>query len=291
VIIVRIMGGLGNQMFQYAAAKALATRLKTVLKLDITSFETDTLRSFELDLFDEHYVIATEKEIECFMPKKRSLWQCVLFWSLRKEHVRSGVYCKQRSPRFDQTVYVRTGDTYLDGYWQSERYFLDAEASIRKSFSFGRALSPGNVKIQQQILSCESVSIHVRRGDYVTNTLTNSIHGTCSLAYYEKAVEEIAARVPNLHLFVFSDDVVWTKENLNFAYPITFIERNEESADWEEMYLMSQCCHNIIANSSFSWWGAWLNSRPDRMVIAPEKWFNDQNRDTSDLIPETWIRL
>jgi hypothetical protein len=131
----------------------------------------------------------------------------------------------------------------------------------------------------------------VRRGDYVTSPKTNSVHGTCSLEYYYDSFNLIEKQHKNSHYFIFSDDIEWCKQNLEFIKNKTFIELSANERDHEEMYLMSQCKHNIIANSSFSWWGAWLNQNPDKMVIAPKKWFHDQQINTNDLIPDTWIRI
>jgi len=143
----------------------------------------------------------------------------------------------------------------------------------------------------QQILAKESISLHIRRGDYVSNVYTNSVHGTCSLDYYQQAVTLLESKLNNPHFFIFSDDLAWAKEHLSFIENVTFVELDVNIPDHDEMFLMSQCLHHIIANSSFSWWGAWLNKNLDKIVIAPKRWFIDETYNTSDLIPDAWIRL
>ena len=143
----------------------------------------------------------------------------------------------------------------------------------------------------EQISSSTPVSIHIRRGDYVNDSHTNSVHGTCGLDYYQNAMKLISGRVDKPTFFCFSDDIEWAKNKLHAQYPIIYVDHNGLDNASEDMRLMSQCKHNIIANSSFSWWGAWLNSNPDKIVIAPTKWFQKEDYDTRDLIPAGWIRL
>ena len=159
-----------------------------------------------------------------------------------------------------------------------------------QQFTLKNEIHPKTQQYKQEIIATESVSLHVRHGDYVTNADTNSFHGVCSLDYYKNAVSKIKQEMP-LPFFIFSDDIIWAKENLDFIGNMTFIEYNGATPDHEEMYLMSLCQHNIIANSSFSWWGAWLNQNPNKIIIAPQNWFNDVSLDTKDLIPNEWIRL
>ena len=182
-------------------------------------------------------------------------------------------------------------NTYMEGFWQSEKYFKDIESTIKSDFTFNENLNAENTKWKDKINAVNSVSIHVRRGDYVSNKNTNTHHGTSDLAYYKRAVDKLAETETGLELFVFSDDLDWCKTNFNFKFPINFVDTNVLINYHLDMHLMSCCQHNIIANSSFSWWGAWLNTNPTKKVIAPQKWFNDNSIDTSDLIPETWMKL
>ena len=148
-----------------------------------------------------------------------------------------------------------------------------------------------NQKIDEEVRGTNSIALHVRRGDYVSNPITNRIHGTCSIAYYNEAVETIARKISGPHFFVFTDDFVWAKENLKFDFPITYATGNGPENSYEDLRLMSLCKHNIVANSSFSWWGAWLNQNPAKIIIAPTHWFDRYAADTRDLLPESWVKL
>jgi Glycosyl transferase family 11 len=178
----------------------------------------------------------------------------------------------------------------LDGYWQSEKYFIDCSKLIRKDFTFKNELDSYNLKLKSKIDKTNSVSIHIRRGDYVNNLNTNATHGLCSIDYYIKAVNYITERIESPYFFVFSDDIEWAKKNIMLNFPCQFISHNIGSKSYLDMQLMSLCKHNVIANSSFSWWGAWLNSNDNKIVIAPRKWFA-VNTDICDLIPSNWISL
>ncbi len=180
---------------------------------------------------------------------------------------------------------------YLQGYWQSEKYFKDIEKIIRDDFTFSEEPDYQNKQMADTIKCCEAVSLHVRRGDYVSNPVTTEYHGICSEDYYRRAVREVERYCKNPQFFVFSDDPSWAKENLETGYPTTIIDFNGSEKDYEDLRLMSLCQHHIIANSSFSWWGAWLSWNPQKIVIAPKKWFNRPEINTQDLIPESWIRI
>jgi len=198
---------------------------------------------------------------------------------------------KESHFNFDDKVYNKTENIYFEGYWQSEKYFLNYREDLLEEFTLKKELHPKSKEYENKIREVQSVSLHIRRGDYVTNTHTNSVHGTCSLQYYRDAVKEIEIKVEDPHFFIFSDDLAWVKENLDFIDNVAFVELDKEIPDHEEMVLMSLCKHNIIANSSFSWWSAWLNQNDKKIVIAPKKWFNDQTINTEDLIPNTWIKI
>jgi hypothetical protein len=163
-------------------------------------------------------------------------------------------------------------------------------STIRTDFAFRQPLTGLNVEIAQEIAVVNSVSLHIRRGDYASNPKTLSTHGTCSLAYYKEAIRKIIERVESPHLFVFSDDIDWARDNLNIDLPIRYVDHNRDSESFNDMRLMSLCRHHIIANSSFSWWGAWLNPHEDKIVVAPNNWFANSNN-TKDLLPTGWFAL
>ena len=289
MIIVNIIGGLGNQLFQYAFGYAISQKKDEVLKLDINDFEIYSLRDFELELYNINITLASKKEAKKLKYKDENIFDKVLRKIIRKDALLSNQYYREHQFDFAKNIFY--GDSYFEGYWQSEKYFKEYREELLKQFTLREEIHFQSQQYREKIKSTESVSLHIRRGDYITNTHTNSVHGTCSLDYYKKAVFKIEETVESAHFFIFSDDLDWAKENLDFINNITFIELSKDIPDHEEMYLMSLCKYNIIANSSFSWWGAWLNQNPNKVVIAPSQWFNDTSRDTSDLVPEDWIRL
>lgn len=297
MIIVKIMGGLGNQMFQYAAAKSLAKYHNTDLKLDI-SFYNDhrpniTPREFKLFNFNVETSIATEEEISSFM--SNSLEKYLKYFYLKLLHKRdfyfSSIFKEDDFTRFNPKFFATPHNVYLNGYWGSEKYFEDISPVIREDFSLHIVLSLRSRMAGERIRESSAVSLHVRRGDYVSRR-TNSIFYPLPVAYYEKAVQYIEAQVDNIEIFVFSDDPYWVQKNLNFSHPVTFITFNGAARDYEDMWLMSLCKYHIIANSTFSWWGAWLATFPDQIVVAPQNWYSPQSGiKAADLLPERWIRL
>ncbi|MBU4289010.1 MAG: alpha-1,2-fucosyltransferase [Proteobacteria bacterium] len=288
MIIVRLIGGLGNQLFQYALARRLSLLHDVPLKLDISQFETYKLRRYSLNVFNIIEDYATEGDIVRIKEKGFASFRR-LTEKLLPYYKRS--YIHERSFHFDPNILKSSKDVYLEGYWQSERYFKYIEDIICREFTVKIKPDAINERTTEHINTVNAVSLHIRRVDYISNAAIYQFHGTCTLAYYQQAVEIISQKVSSPHFFVFSDDILWAKENLMLTYPTIFISHNNATKDFEDLRLMIQCKHHIIANSSFSWWGAWLNNNPDKIVIAPKKWFNDESIDTKDLLPEEWIRI
>jgi hypothetical protein len=292
MIVVKLMGGLGNQMFQYAAARRLAFVNSAVLKLDLSWFRESggsaTPRHYELHALaiEENFATPEEvgRQVRYAHPVRR------LLGKLAPSLVRS-TCIHEKHFHFDPMILALSDDAYLEGYWQSEKYFMDIEGTIRREFSVKSEPGAWNGRMAESIRGTESVSLHVRRGDYVASKAASEYHGVCSLDYYRAAIEKIAAQVHEPHFYVFSDDPSWVQENLHFGYPATLVDHNDPDHGYEDLRLMSLCRHHIIANSSFSWWGAWLGSDPHKVVIAPRKWFRDESINTADLIPETWERM
>jgi hypothetical protein len=297
VVIARLLGGLGNQMFQYATGRALALRRGATLKLDITGFAEvgpHTERRYELDSFQIHASPADAEDLGQFGRSRRAEYpplDRVLRW-LRIDRSNGAwpVY-RERHFQFDPALPQLRAPVYLDGYWQSERYFSDIAAPLRQEFTAKMPLDPENEALGRSIDAVNAVSLHVRRGDYVNNPATNRFHGVCSLDYYQRALDYISLRVKEPHLFVFSDDQRWTRANLRCAVTTTFVDVNSPDCGYRDMGLMARCRHHIIANSSFSWWGAWLNPSHEKIVIAPDRWFGASRNDTRDLLPPSWVRL
>jgi Glycosyl transferase family 11 len=281
MIIVNLYGGMGNQLFQYAAGRQLAEKHHTTLKVDIENFKTDKRREYSLHHFNIKEIFCTsfDKAIIKWKERTRKL--------LNKE--KPGAIYTEQSRGFDEKFMKLRNNTYLDGYWGNEKYFTTIENIIRTEFTVRLPPTGINEMYLQKIKATNSVAIHVRRGDYVSNKETNAFHGVCSVAYYQEAITQLSAKISDPHFFIFSDDIPWVKENLLInKFPVDYIEHNNNLAH-EDLRLMHSCKHNIIANSSFSWWGAWLNNNPGKIVIAPEKWNNIPGNKTE--LPDQWIQL
>lgn len=300
MIIVKLIGGLGNQLFQYALGRQLAEINSTILKLDLSGFEEYKLQRYALQPFEIWQNIATIEEIETFK-QKNSTRQLRLSSKIGRRlgfqfyptfnFYQNTIVINEKQFSFDPSVLELKGNIYLDGYWQTEKYFVKIKDILLREFSIKYKQDSINTELAMQIKNTESVSIHIRRGDYISNPKTNQVHGVCSMDYYQKSVNQIVQQFPNCHFYIFSDDHSWVKDNFKVNLPMTMVDHNDASTNYEDLRLMSLCNHNIIANSSFSWWGACLNKNSEKIVIAPERWFNDPTVDTSDLIPENWIKI
>lgn len=283
MIITKLIGGLGNQMFQYAAGRRASIANKTEFKLDITGYDHQvgiTKRKYMLHIFHITEQFAAKDEIHKL--KNRSFITKI---------IHKGTYRKEKYFHFDAKILEATDNSYLEGYWASEKYFLDVPHIIRKDFTLKNIPNKTNMAMLTRISTCNSVSIHVRRNDYVKDKKTHDFHGVCGLDYYKKAISLIVKQTSNPHFFIFSDDPDWCRVHFSLPYPTNYVTHNLGKTDYEDMRLMSACTHNIIANSSFSWWGAWLNQHANKIIITPKKWFNDTSINTEDLIPKLWSRL
>jgi hypothetical protein len=290
MIVVNLMGGLGNQMFQYAMGRRLALHHQTELFLDCTFLNTENplhiTREYELGIFNIHAQIATEKELKKFKTSNGIV--------SRIRNIFPGLFTykqiTQKSHAFNPAILRAPDNSWLNGFWQSEKYFIDIENTIRTDFEFKSPVQGSNKTLAEKISSCESVSIHVRRGDY-TKPEVLAFHGMCSPDYYYQGIETLSKKTTIQELFLFSDDTAWVKQNMQFRLPVTYIDHNTGKNSFEDMRLMSLCKHNIIANSSFSWWAAWLNAHKNKTVIAPKTWIADKQVETTDVIPENWLQL
>lgn len=285
MIKVELNGGLGNQMFQYACGRALSYKLNTNLELNFVYYQGSTKRLYELDCFNLTDNILVNKAEE-----QRNLSSLLL--RLIKQYIlKSDNLFIEKSHAYDANIFKLSDGFFIKGYWQNEKYIKDIEDVIRKDFTFKYKPNKKNRELLDLIKKTNSVSVHVRRSDYVKDPKTNEYHGICSLDYYQKVIGIIGRKVMKPHFFVFSDDITWCKDNLKLGKDTVYVDNNKGPKSFEDMRLMSNCKHHIIANSSFSWWGAWLNPRKDKIVIAPKKWFNDPTVSTRDLIPEKWQKI
>ncbi|QWD25374.1 alpha-1,2-fucosyltransferase [Polynucleobacter paneuropaeus] len=294
MIIANLNGGLGNQMFQYANAKAIAMRQGVHFLVDTSLYEKKQMhQGFELGkIFKLPVRVATKADLKQVLGTFQSplahriLARLPLLKSRPKKFI--------AEPHFEYWDGLNNcpNEAYLFGYWQSEKYFLAYEADIRREFTFQPFQDPSNIVLAQKIQDSQcAVSVHVRRGDFVSNPKANIYHGALSPSYYSDALALLARTLPTMELFVFSDDIGWVKDNLDLsAFKVHFVSHNTGINSYQDMALMSLCNHHVIANSSFSWWGAWLNASQDKIVIAPKRWFV-QPMNTKDLIPAAWIRL
>lgn len=281
MIVVRLQGGLSNQIFQYATARSLALKRRTRLKIDTTWY----------DQVDQSDGVGVRKyELGCFkLPQK--FYTGAFPDRLANKIFGLTYFSDDDSPyTFHPELLGLRGNVQLLGFFQNQRYFKDIRPQLLKDLSYLSHPTGKNIEMLRRIgKDKSSVSIHVRRGDYAHSIKHNATHGLKGKEYYDKALKVITKRLPRPNFYVFSDEPEWCKNNLKFEYPTTYIDWNTEGA--EDMRLMRSCRHNILANSSFSWWGAWLNENPDKIVIAPRIWVNDPALDTSDLLPPEWIAI
>lgn len=286
MIIVRITGGLGNQMFQYALGRALSLKLDCELVLDVSFYPKQTLRKYELDKFNIQARYATQKEINNAGADSGVVSRLIHKFGL------ASIFYPQYIKELESIKYVSAIDnckqgSYLDGYWQNPSYFELNKEILRKDFTPTEYRSEVVIKWSEKICKSNSVSLHIRRGDYVENAHTNSTHGLCSLEYYKRAIEHIEKKISKPTYFVFSDDIKWCKENLGFIENSFFVDNTSSAID--DLVLMGGCQHNIIANSTFSWWGAWLGR--DLIAIAPKNWFCLESRNNIEVYPKKWLTL
>jgi hypothetical protein len=292
MIISHILGGIGNQMFQYAAGRALSLTNSQQYLLDLSDFSNYRLHhGFELsrvfNVIAESAETSTVNEMLGWRASRvvRKVLRRPQFVCLRGKKFVVEPYFK-----YWPSFFNLTDSCYLSGYWQSERYFKPFENIVRQDFTFREPLSGRNAELALAIGNTQAVSLHVRRGDYVSDSKTSNIMEVCSLDYYHKAITYIAELIERPEFYIFSDDIAWVKKNLSIPFPCTYVEHNRQTESYRDMQLMSLCQYHVIANSSFSWWGAWLSSNPKKLTIAPKKWFCN-GTDDCNLILNDWVRL
>jgi hypothetical protein len=289
MVIVHLAGGLGNQLFQYAAARRLAQVHNVTLKLDLMFYQRTSFRHYRLDQFQIVAAPAYPAEIARFCGRSKLVRQLRLLANrLRPYTKRSWVI--ERHFHFDPAVLRLPQDVYLQGHWQSEGYFKEIEPLVRQELTLRAPPDAQNAAILDRIQSTQSVSLHIRRTDYLHNPVFYREDGPCTLDYYQAAIKHLAEAIEMPELFVFTDDPAWARANLQSPcrLPLTFLEHNGEERDFEDLRLMSACKHHILANSSFSWWGAWLGTHPAQVVVAPQTWLNDPAYDPKDIILQSW---
>ena len=301
MIITQIVGGLGNQMFQYARGQALALELGVPHLLDLTAFSgydanvsEGLYRGMALhagfqfaEIFDCDAHVASDSDI-----KKVIGWRRRKFFKdrLSKPYL-SGFHgdriITERSVFNTERDILSDKGLYISGYWQNEKYFIFKEDEIRKSFTFRAPLDGENLKVAESVRDVNSVSLHIRRGDYVSNKKFSQQYPIAPIKYYKGAISIIKKMVPDPVFFIFSDSIEWAKENFNIGSPVSYVCNNNGVTSYNDMHLMSLCKHNITANSSFSWWGAWLNDNKSKIVIGPKNWVSHSTFE----LPKSWIAV
>lgn len=298
MLIVEIVGGLGNQMFQYAFYQKLKNYYTdTQVKIYLDRFdETSDNQGFELS---NAFGIDTSSMLYDGDPSSLFDDSMNLVSRIRRKIFgRKSTFFLERIFRFDSKVFNLKSNQkiYFRGLWQDELYFKDLRLDLLNIFKFNTYnFNDENLHILEKINKTNSVSIHIRRGDYISNEKYNHIlGGVCTYSYYKQALGFLQNKISDTSLFIFSDDIDWVKTEYDFlsGHDITFVNHNMGSNSYIDMFLMSKCKHNIIANSSFSWWGAWLNTNKSKIVLAPEKWFKNNTRlEDNSVVPYSWIKI
>lgn len=295
MIVIRLKGGLGNQMFQYALGRILSIKNRTDLAFNIEAYIDQTPRPFNpisvhnfyLDVFNVAGRIAKKNEIPIIYRMYRKGKIMLLIDAVRRRIFRHKAQ-ELSFEKFNPQMLELGPNVYLDGYFQSPKYFIGFEDILRKDFIFKKKFQENIQKLSEEILELDSLCVHVRRGDYVGN----KFHEVIGIDYYINGIEYILKTSKITKIYVFSDDIEWCKNNISFKFPTMFVDNTYAGVKSEgHLFLMSKCKNFIIPNSTFSWWAVWLSENKKKVVIAPKYWFGDKSIDTSDLIPEEWIRI
>lgn len=292
MVIVRLAGGLGNQLFQYAAARRLAHVRGAELCLDASRLDHPgfrTPRRYELGALNVAARLAEAEDLARVRPEPQGPLA-----RLRARLVPHGEGLRRVRAahfHFEPGVLDLPDGVCLDGYWQSERYFADIADLIRGEATPKAPLAGPNAALAKEIEGCEAVSVHVRRGDYLLDPAVRAVHPVCTPEYYSAASAHVAKRTGAPVFFVFGDDADWLRGAVTLPGRTVIVNHNGPENAAEDLRLMALCRHHVTANSTFSWWGAWLDPRPGKVVVAPERWFGSDRWDTRDLYPAEWVRL
>ena len=275
MIIVRVMGGTGNQMFQYALARKLKEMNKYVV-LDISAYKTWEFRyDFCLNrIFDINKdIYITEDPNEFIIKNCRNI---------------KIIDCENQ-PYYNADI-LNYDNVYLNGYWMSEKYFKDIEKILRKEFIFKNTLDKEKSELVNELKNTNSVGIHVRRGGYLQGNAANIFTGITTKKYYDNSLKYIKEKVSNPQFYVFTDDREWAKETFKNT-SVKVIDVAIDKTNYTNIQIMSSCKHNILANSTASWWAAWLNNNKNKIIITPDIWLNQKEANMDDIVPHDWIRI
>lgn len=292
MILIKLQGGLGNQMFQYAFATIVAKKNASKVLLELSSFSCYkkhgySPRTFELSIFNNKYNFSVSNNLSLFT--NLSLLDCFK----KKIGLNYPKIFEESNLDYSEEANCLKTPVYARGYFQTAKYYIGYEDVVKGLFKFEiDKLSKVNTDLIPILKNEGTIAVHIRRGDYIKDVKTNQFHGVCCIEYYEKAIAFVTSKIKNPTLVFFSDDMKWVKGNFkHLNYNTLYINHNKDKDNWMDMFLMHICSHNIIANSSFSWWGAWLNENPNKMVVAPKKWFQSEQEIIHSIIPKEWIVL
>ena len=298
MVILRLRGGIGNQLFQYAAARSLAWHHSVPLKIDSYYYTRNPNRTLDLAKFNTDFALASQQEINQLTSRSKVI-----------RYLHKKTYFKYSTKSFGQPYFHFYPDffsikppVYLSGYFQSERFFEPYTNQIRQHFTPVDRPTQKNSEVLDEMRRCNAVALHVRQGDY-SQANYEGFFGLLDPEYYQKAIQYIEERVENPNFFIFSDNIAWCRKQFAALKHEHFIDHNRDEESYWDMMLMAACQHNITANSTFSWWGAWLNNRPDKLVITPANWFQNtyfkgknpvypsRHYNLQDQLPANWLRL
>ncbi|CAG1023235.1 O-antigen biosynthesis glycosyltransferase WbnK [Patescibacteria group bacterium] len=296
MIITKLTGGLGNQMFQYALGRALSIKNNTNLLLDISELgQNDELigdfikRGFRLELFNINAEIASKNELEKFKLGINNTIKLHLAVLGVKD---LNIYYKQITRLYDKRLHSLKANIYLDGVWPTYKNFKSIRNTLLKEFTLKEAPNNINSRMLEQIKNSNSVALHIRRTDYIFKKSASQHFIHLDNGYYSKAIEIIKEMVKNPIFYIFSDDIDWVKNEMQFSTTdIIYCDINDHDHGYEDMRLLQNCKYFIIANSTFSWWGAWLSEYKDKIVIAPKQWFQNEVKNPIDINLNEWIVL
>ena len=288
MVITKIKAGLGNQLFQYATGRSLARQLGTKLILDTSEYSPLSFRQYKLN----HFGISQPILGPCARSAIRKLRRRWLAPIRLLTHNRGIIRILEDKGRgFDETIFCQGNILYLDGYWQSERYFAGLRETLLAELTLPAPTRPEAGRMWARMNEEISVCVHIRRGDYISTKDGQTHWATCGLDYYAAAMAYLGQRVACAKFYFFSDDPDWVQANFAPAASRVIVSGQVTGSDIEDFCLMMNCRHFIIANSTFSWWAAWLGKGPDKIVIAPRHWYRSEKFTDKDLIPDRWVRL
>ena len=289
MVVIKLSGGIGNQLFQYAFGRSISLKYDINVEFDIffynSNFNNVTKRELQLQKFNTQLTYFNSNKFIKYIYLNNNIPSKI------KRIIYHPNYKYINESNFSDSLFHCKRIYYFDGYWQSEIFFNSYSKILRDELTFNLDYTTDELRLINSIKSNNSISLHIRRGDYITNKKAFLHHGICSLEYYENAIQFFKNKFSNCKFYIFSDDINWAKMNLSIANDAIFINLNLNFKDLKELRLMSYCSNHIISNSSYSWWGAWLNPSTSKIVIRPSPWFTLNKKIDSVICPPNWLKF